>query len=142
MDRERIQGFHHCGSALRACEIRATRKVGIIHPHPSTSIHLSRTLHISFFNEGTPKELRGGKWEYIVEERSTSPTIQDVESVVIQKDHTTSTSARVIARPDLRLLEKPIFSEKFPQDDDSINREYVFARDREVNGFVLLRFFV
>lgn len=91
------------------------------------SIHLSRSLHIFFFHEGKPIELGGGKWEYTVEEQSASPNIQDVESAVMQKDHAISTSARVNARPDSRLSEKPIFSGNFPQDDYFISREHIFA---------------
>ena len=66
----------------------------------------------------------GGKWEYIVEENSTSPTIQDV---IIEKDHTTSTSVKVSARPGSRPSEKPIVSGKFPHDDDFFSREHIFA---------------
>lgn len=39
----------------------------------------------------------------------------------------TSTSGRAGARPDSRLSEKPIFSVKFPRDNDFVNREHIFT---------------
>ena len=50
-------------------------------------IQLSRSLRIFFFHEGKPTDLGGGRWEFIVDEESASPNIQDVERAVIQKDH-------------------------------------------------------
>ena len=50
-------------------------------------IQLSRSFHIFFFHEGKPTDLGGGRWDFIVDEESASPTIQDVERAVIQKDH-------------------------------------------------------
>ena len=50
-------------------------------------IQLSHSLHLYFFHEGTPTDLGGGRWEYIIDEESASPTIQDDERAVIQKDH-------------------------------------------------------
>jgi len=154
-------------------------------------IHLSPSLHMFFFHEGKPTHLGGERWEYIVDEESASPTIQDVERAVIQKDHMqickfenssepgfhlvteaihrytseaartigsrwglektdrlakreaeaeellrTSTPGRFSARPDLRLLEKPIFSVKFSRDDDFVNREHIFAEiERQMGSY-------
>ena len=50
-------------------------------------IQLTKRLHIYFFHEGKPTNLKG-TLRYIVDEESASPNIQDVERAVIQQDHT------------------------------------------------------
>ncbi|KAK3167331.1 hypothetical protein OEA41_010458 [Lepraria neglecta] len=49
-------------------------------------IQLSSHFHLYFFHEGKPTDI-GNKKEYIVDEGSASPNIQDVERAVIQQDH-------------------------------------------------------
>lgn len=48
--------------------------------------HLISRLHIYFFHEGKPTNLKG-TLQYIVDEESASPNIQDVERASIQQDH-------------------------------------------------------
>lgn len=45
-----------------------------------------KRLHIYYFHEGKPTNLRG-TLRFIVDEESASPTAQDVERAVIQQDH-------------------------------------------------------
>ena len=49
-------------------------------------IELSDRFHIYFFHEGKPTDLKGSL-QFIVDEESASPNIQDVERACIQQDH-------------------------------------------------------
>ena len=49
-------------------------------------IQLTSRLHIYFFHEGKPTNLKG-TLRFVVDEDSAAPTIQDVEKSVIQQDH-------------------------------------------------------
>jgi len=49
-------------------------------------IQLISRFHVYFFHEGKPTDLKTKK-DFIVDEDSASPTIQDVERAVIQADH-------------------------------------------------------
>lgn len=49
-------------------------------------IQLTSRFRIYFFHEGKPTNL-GGTMQYIVDEESASPNIQDVERASIQQDH-------------------------------------------------------
>lgn len=49
-------------------------------------IQLTSRLHIYFFHEGKKTNLHG-TLQYVVDEESASPNIQDVERAVIQQDH-------------------------------------------------------
>lgn len=49
-------------------------------------IHLTHLFRIFFFHEGRPMELKGVS-QYIVDEESAAPNIQDVERGCIQEDH-------------------------------------------------------
>ena len=49
-------------------------------------IQLTRGFHIYFFHEGKPSRIKESL-QYIVDEESASPNIQDVERATIQQDH-------------------------------------------------------
>ena len=71
-------------------------------------IQLSRSLHMFFFHEGKPTDLGGGRWEYIVDEESACPTIQDVERAVIQRDHMQMCKFEDITEPGFHLVAEAI----------------------------------
>lgn len=49
-------------------------------------IQLMSRFHIYFFHEGKPTDLKG-TMQFIVDEESASPNVQDIERAVIQADH-------------------------------------------------------
>ena len=70
-------------------------------------IQLSQRFHMYFFHEGKPTDL-GGEMVYIVDEKSSSPTIPDVERAVIHQDHFNMSKFESVDAPDFDVLAEGI----------------------------------